>query len=37
MKLNRNHKFLMKGAMYFAIIYIITVEMLILGLNYFLS
>jgi hypothetical protein len=37
MKLNRNHKFLMKAGMYFAIIYVITVEMLILGLNYFLS
>jgi len=37
MKLNRNQKFMLKAGMYFAIIYVITVEMLILGLNYFLS
>lgn len=37
MKLNRNHKFILKAAMYFVIVYAITVQMLIIGLNYFLS
>lgn len=35
--LNRNHKFLLKAAAYFTAIYIITVQMLILVLNYFVS
>ena len=37
MKLNRNNKFILKAAMYFVIVYAITVQMLIIGLNYFLS
>ncbi len=36
-ELNRNHKFLLKAAAYFTAIYIITVQMLILVLNYFVS
>lgn len=37
MKLNRNQKFLLKAGMYFAIIYALTIEIMIIGLNYFLS
>jgi hypothetical protein len=37
MKLNRNQKFILKAAMYFVIVYAITIEMMIIGLNYFLS
>ena len=37
MKLNRNHKFLLRAAAYFAAIYIITVQMLIFALDYFVG
>jgi hypothetical protein len=37
MKLNRNQKFLLKAGMYFVIIYALTIQMMIIGLNYFLS
>lgn len=37
MKLNRNQKFILKASMYFVIVYAITIEMMIIGLNYFLS
>lgn len=37
MKLNRNQKFLVKAGIYFAIIYALTIQMMIIGLNYFLS
>lgn len=33
-RLNRNHKFLLKAGIYFVITYAITVEFLILALNY---
>jgi len=36
MKLNRNHKFLLKAGVYFIAVYVITVQMLILVLNYFM-
>ena len=35
--LNRNHKFLLKATAYFTAIYIISVQMLILVLNYFVG
>jgi hypothetical protein len=37
MKLNRNHKFLLKAAVYFIAVYAITVQMLIIALNYFVG
>jgi hypothetical protein len=37
MKLNRNHKFLLKAAAYFVAVYVITVQMLIFALNYFVG
>jgi hypothetical protein len=37
MKFNRNHKFLLKAGVYFTLVYVITVQMLILVLNYFVS
>ena len=37
MKLTRNQKFLLKAAVYFATVYIITVQMLIIALNYFVG
>lgn len=37
MKLTRNQKFLLKAAVYFAAVYVITVQMLIFALNYFVG
>ena len=37
MKLNRNQKFIMKAGIYFVVVYAITIQIMILGLNYFLS
>lgn len=37
MKLDRNQKFLLKAGMYFVITYAITVQMLIIALNYFVG
>lgn len=37
MKLTRNQKFLLKAAVYFTAIYIITVQMLIFALDYFVG
>jgi hypothetical protein len=37
MKLNRNHKFLLKAAAYFAAVYAITVQIIIIALNYFVG
>lgn len=37
MKLNRNQKFLMKAGIYFVVVYAITIQIMIMGLNYFLS
>jgi hypothetical protein len=36
-EINRNQKFLLKAAAYFAAIYIITVQMLIFALDYFVG
>ena len=36
-RLNRNQKFLLKACTYFVITYAITVEFLILALNYFVK
>jgi hypothetical protein len=35
MKLNRNNKFLLKAGVYFIAVYAITVQMLILALDFF--
>jgi len=37
MKLNRNQKFILKAAIYFVIIYALTIQMMIIGLDFFLS
>jgi|11BtaG_2_1085332.scaffolds.fasta_scaffold23193_2 hypothetical protein len=36
-QLNRNHKFLLKAAVYFVAVYVITVQMLIFTLDFFVG
>ena len=37
LRLNRNHKFLLKAAIYFVAVYVITVQMLIFTLDFFVG